>query len=263
MNNHGDFVGTGVNWDAATRDASGDTLEFHAYRTADIQYLSQILAKGYPVIVGVNLNANGEPGHFVLVVGVQNGQFLINDPGHADATTLSYYNNDFESRGYVGDPSGDVSGLDFAAGNAAEVLVVDPLGRRTGYDPASGTVLEEIPQSVHFVDTIENNDLTGAPGTNAAHLIEIYQPVPGNYQIFLVGTNAGNYQLALRSFSQSGTPGTPLLLQGPKTSGAIIPFQVNFAGASVTLEPFTNECPVGFSHQRPVALGRAIHLSGR
>ena len=66
MNNHGDFVGTGVNWDAATRDASGDTLEFHAYRTADIQYLSQMLAKGYPVIVGVNLNAQGEPGHFVL-----------------------------------------------------------------------------------------------------------------------------------------------------------------------------------------------------
>jgi PKD repeat protein len=242
MNKDGDFVGTAVNWDAATRDASGDTLEFHAFRTSDIQFLNQTLAKGYPVIVGVNLNDNGEPGHFVLVVGVQNGEYLINDPGHADATTLSYYNNDFESRGYVADPAGDVSGLDFSAGNAAEVLVVDPLGRRSGYDPASGVVLEEIPQSVHFVDTIEANDLTGAPGTDAAHLVDIYQPMPGRYQVFLVGTNAGNYQLGARSFSQTGAPGTPLVLQGTKASSGLAAFQFDFASGGVTSEPFTNEC---------------------
>ena len=61
MNNDNDFVGTSVNWDAATRDASADTLEFHAYRTTDMQYLSQTLAAGYPVIVGVNLNGAGVP----------------------------------------------------------------------------------------------------------------------------------------------------------------------------------------------------------
>jgi PKD repeat protein len=236
-----DFVGTSVNWDAATRDASDDTLEFHAYRTTDFQFLSQTLANGYPVIAGVNLNADGVPTHFVLVTGYQNGQYLINDPGHADATNLAYYNNQFETRGYVGDPAGNVSGLDFSSGNAADILVVDPLGRRTGYDPASGLVLQEIPQSVHFLDAIENSDLTGAPGTDTAHQVEIYQPLTGIYQILLSGPNAGAYQVALRFFSQTGTPASPLTLSGTKASNTLIQLQVNVGSAGVTSETFTNQ----------------------
>jgi PKD repeat protein len=241
MNNSNDFVGTSVNWDAATRDASADTLEFHAYRTTDLQYLSQILANHYPVIVGVNLNAAGVPTHFVLVAGYHNGQYLINDPGHAEATTLAYYNNQFETRGYVGGQLGNVSGLDFSSGNAASLLVVDPLGRRTGYEPSSGVVLQEIPQSVHFLDTLENSDLTGAPGTDTAHQVEISLPMSGDYRIFLSGPNAGAYQVGLRFFSQTGTPASPLTLSGPRTANTLNPFEVNVGSAAVTSEPFTNE----------------------
>src|SRR5581483_6671033 len=102
----------------------------------DAQYLNLSLLNGYPVIVGVNLNDRSEPGHFVLVVGKQNGHYVIQDPGNINATNLDYYNNTFETRGYVGDPPGDISGLDFGVGNAAEIMVVDPLGRRIGYDVA-------------------------------------------------------------------------------------------------------------------------------
>jgi hypothetical protein len=94
-----DFIGTAINWDPATRDASGDTLEFHAYRTSDVNYLSQTLANGYPIIVGVNLNFEGAPSHFVLVIGEQNGSFVINDPGQADAKNLTAFGNAFETRG--------------------------------------------------------------------------------------------------------------------------------------------------------------------
>jgi PKD repeat protein len=245
MNNDNDFVGgNNINWDAATRDASGGTLEFHAHRAvADFQYLGQTLAGGHPVIVGVNLNAGGSPGHYVLVTGVENGQFLINDPGHADATTLGYYNNNFETRGYVGGATGDFSGLDVSVDNAAEALVVDPPGQRTGYDPASGTVVEEISQSVHFLDTVEDNDLTGEPGTNTAHQVEIYQPLQGHYHMFLDDTNAGGCHLTLRSFWTNGTSGPPLTLQGTNATSAILPFQANLGAAGVTSEPFTNQCP--------------------
>ena len=240
MKNDNDFVGTSVNWDAATRDASDDGLEFHSHRTADIQYLSQILAMGHPVIVGVNLNADGDPGHFVLVIGERNGQFLINDPGHADRTTLDQYGNQFETRGYVGDPPGDVSGFDICVDNAADVLVVDPLGRRTGYH-ASGAPLEEIPQSAHFVDAVEDSDLTGAPGTDTAHTVNIFQILPGKYQIFLIGTNGGGYKLSLRMFSQSGTPGFPAILEGTIMPGAVTSLQINLTPTGVTFAPFTND----------------------
>lgn len=241
MNNDNDFVGTSVNWDAATRDASADTLEFQAYRTTDLQYLSQILADNYPVIVGVNLNAAGVPTHFVLVVGYHNGQYLINDPGHADATTLAYYNNNFETRGYVGGQAGDVSGLDFSSGNAASILVVDPLGRRAGYEPSSGAVLQEIPHSVHFLDTLEDSDLTGAPGTDTAHQVVIAQPMSGIYRIFLSGPNAGTYQLGLRDFSQSGTPASPLALSGLRMYNTLNQFQVSVSSSGVVSEPFVSE----------------------
>jgi PKD repeat protein len=241
MKNDNDFVGTGVNWSAATRDASGNALEFHAFRTTDTPFLSQSLANGHPVIVGVNLNDDGVPGHFVVVIGQRNGQFLINDPGHANRTTLDDYENDFETRGYVSDPPGDVSGLAVAVDNPAEVLVVDPLGRRAGY--VAGTILEEIPQAFHFLDRIEDSDLTGAPGTDTAHLVDMYQPMQGVYQIFLNGTHSGNYKLTLRSFAANGSPGAPVTFQGAITSGTTRALQVYLGPSGLITQPFTNGCP--------------------
>ena len=66
LKNQNDFIGTDVNWSAATRDAASDTLEFHAFRTSDMAYLSQAIAAGHPVIAGVNLNEAGAPSHFVV-----------------------------------------------------------------------------------------------------------------------------------------------------------------------------------------------------
>ena len=177
----------------------------------------------------------------MLVIGEKDGHFIINDPGHVDATNLDYYDNNFETRGFVGDPPGDMSALDISVGNADEVLVVDPLGRQTGYDPASGGILEGIPQSAHFADCIENSDLTGLPGTNTAHQIEIYQPLPGNYQVFLIGKNAGAYQLALRSYLADGTQGNSLSLPGSSTQITFTSYQVNLGTSGVTLQPFTNK----------------------
>jgi hypothetical protein len=237
-----DFVGmNNINWDAATRDASGGALEFHGYRTTDAQYLNQKLSQGIPVIVGVNFNGNGDPGHFVLVTGKQNGQFLIADPGYANATTLDAYGNVFETRGCVGDPPGNVSGLDVSVADAADILVVDPLGRVTGYDPALAGVVEQIPRSVHFSDCLEASDLTGAPGTSTARQVEIYQPLPGTYQIFLVGTNAGSYRLTLRAFSQTGAAEAPLILLGTRTSNALVSFQFNLGGSGLVSQTFSNQ----------------------
>lgn len=237
-----DFAGNDVHWDPATRDASNKALRFHAYRTSNAQYLSQTLASGYPIVVGVDLNSGGNPGHFALVIGEVDGHFLINDPGHVDATNLDYYNNIFETRGYVG-ASGTNSGFDISVGDAAEVLVVDPQGRQTGYDPASGTVLEGIPQSAHFADSPESSDLTGAPGTSTSHLVQIYQPLQGHYQIFLVGEKSSNCQLSLRSYLSNGTRGTSPSVQSNLVANTITAFQVYLNASGAVFEPYTNQYP--------------------
>ena len=236
-----DFVGTSLNWTAAARDASNGALQFHAFRTSDLQYLSQSLANGNPVVVGVNLDENGAPGHFVVVRGYQNGQFLINDPGHANYTSLAQYNNSFETRGYVAAATGNISGLGISVDDPAELLVVDASGRRCGY--AANQVLEEIPQGSYFQDRIEASDLTGTPGADTAHLVDVYQPALGTYQVFLQGVKTGTYKLTLRSFSQSGVAGAPLTFSGSITSGAVAPFQVYLGSSGLTSQPFTNQCP--------------------
>jgi PKD repeat protein len=202
-----------------------------------------MLAAGHPIIVGVNLNANGIPSHFVLVTGKRNGQYVIIDPGHAGATTLGYYHENFETRGYVATPPADASELDISVGNAADLLVVDPLGRRTGYDPASGQILEEIPQSTHFVDLLENSDLTGAAGQDMAHLVNIPQPLAGTYQLFLAGSNAGAFQLSFRPFSANGSAGTSAVLSGNSAATSLAEFQVKLSGSGIVSQPFTNQCP--------------------
>lgn len=239
LSSENDYIGAGINWGPATRDVSSDTLEFHAHRGTDTQYLSQILAMGYPVIVEVANSQGG--GHYVLVTGYKNGQFLINDPGQANDTTLDAFNNTFETRGYVSDPPGDVSEFDIATANNTQLLIVDPLGRRTGYDASARAVVESVPQSVYFSDNIESSDITGAPGTNTSHIVDIYQPLPGTYQIYLFGVNAGNYSASLRTFLADGSPGTSQNLQAALPAASYAAFQVTFGPGGVTSQTFTNQ----------------------
>lgn len=233
-----DYDGLGVNWGPATRDASGGRLEFHARRINSInnyadamQYLdTTVCQQGEPVIVGVNLAPDGTPGHYVLVSGKIGNDFQIADPGYSN-TRLSQYNNDFETRGFVADPPGDISELDFAIGDAAELLIVDPSQRRVGYDPTQGEVLEDIPQSAYFRDSLID-DVTGAPPTETTHLVEIFQPSPGTYQIIVSGKKLGTYVLSTRMFSQDGSSQPDSTISGVSGPGASSSFSIQIASSS-------------------------------
>src|SRR5579872_1091445 len=83
-----DYSGLGVNWGPATRDQSGGALRFNAQCIDSSIYLDR--AKDYldtavcdqhrPVIVGVDLNDEGAPRHYVVVEGRKNGDYQIADP---------------------------------------------------------------------------------------------------------------------------------------------------------------------------------------
>ncbi len=220
-----DFKGTSVNWDAATRDASGGLLKFFSNRSSSTAALEKSLCNGHPVIVGVNLDANGTPGHFVLVTGKQGDQFLINDPGHSDRTTLDAYGNQFETRGYVADPPGDISALDVAAGDGVELLVTDPAARRTGLDPSTSSTIEEIPTSAYFRDQLMD-DVTGEPATETGHICQIQQPLQGTYNVTVTGLSAGTFELSIRVFSQDGSAQPPIVISGIRGAGSVSAFQL-------------------------------------
>ncbi len=226
-----DYVGLGVNWEPATRDASGGTGRFRAFRSSLTETLEDTLCRGFPVVVGVNNNS-----HFVLVTGKRGEQFLINDPGYAERTTLDAYGNIFETRGYVDQAGGptlqsvatsDASALSLSVGSVAKLLVTDAAARRTGFDAASGVTFEEIPDSAYFEDSLED-DVTGEPPTEVGHLLQIDQPVSGVYNVTLHGLKLGSFELSIRGFSQDGSIQTPIVARGIIGAGDVSTFQVGF-----------------------------------
>jgi hypothetical protein len=268
-----DFAGTSVNWDAATRDASGGTLKFFGTRSRSTDTLKKLLCKdgGHPIIVGVNLGPNG-PGHFVLVTGQENGQFLINDPGHSDRTTLDAYGNQFETRGYVADPPGDISALDVSAGDGVEIQVTDPDGLHTGFDPATGSTVEAIPSSVYFKDRLDDDE-TGDVTTETDHVCQIQQPPQGTYTVSVDGLSLGTYELSIRVFSQDGSAQTPIVVPGIRGTGSLstVKLQVTtppgststverLASFESTLADITNSGQLGLIDNNGVATSLAAKI---
>jgi hypothetical protein len=110
------------------------------------------------------------------------------------------------------------------------VVVTDPLGRRTGVG-TDGSVLEEIPESEYQVAVAEEE------GTGVTTLdpeeekgVVMSNPVPGVYQVDLVGTGTGPYTLDA-STSLPGQPRTVTTYSGTATPGATAHYTFTVAGA--------------------------------
>jgi hypothetical protein len=231
----GDFIGASVNWGAATRDVSGPlNLKFHFQAidsTDDMQaatdYLANVVCEQrHPVIVGVDLDSNGTPGHFVVVTGKQGNDYTIADPGFSSRTLLSDYNDEFVTRGFVADPAGDISELDVAVGDVAEFLITDPSGRKTGYDSATSKIVKEIPNSEYFRDALQN-DVTGAAPTETNHFASIFQPNSTTYNVVVTGLKLGTFTLVGRIFAQDGTPAVEILVSGIAGPGSSTEFTIH------------------------------------
>lgn len=241
-----DYAGTSVNWGPTTRDRSDGKLIFNGFRSKSTQALDDALCQGFPVIVGVELSGRGVPGHFVVVTGKQGDKYSIADPGFAGRTTLDSYDNKFETRGYVrkarptnGPENGtlanvmslqneNLSELDIAVSDNAELLVVNGSGLRAGFDVPSGTVVEEIAGSSYFSDSLDDDE-TGEPATETGRFVQIKEPAEGTYRVDVIGVNLGTYTLSIRTFSQDGSPQPPLVIQGITGIGSTSTFQIQLA----------------------------------
>jgi hypothetical protein len=71
------------------------------------------------------------------------------------------------------------------AASPVNLLVVDPEGLRTGYDPSSGTIRNEIPSSGYYGPDSE------------PEAILISEPMEGAYSVVLTGTSNGSYTLGV------------------------------------------------------------------
>jgi len=220
-----DFIGSNVWWSPTTRDASGGNLQVCNIRSSSTHVLDAGLSAGFPVIVRVP----SSPSHFVLVTGKlqSDGDYLIADPFLPRGFVLLSDYGSFETRGWVKDPTGDISELDAALGTNADILIRDPLGRTTGLDPATAQETEQIPESSHFIDAI-TDDLTGEPPDDFLHSVTIRKPMGGTYDILVIGKQLGTYTLSLRAFSQDGTSQPSIEIPGISSPGSSSHFSFQY-----------------------------------
>jgi hypothetical protein len=202
----------------------------------------------HPVIVAVTGSDGSYPGHFVLVTGRDGDTYMIADPATGTMRTLGDYGDKFQTRGSVVDPPSDISALDFTSDGNVSLLVTDQLQNRTGFDPSSGQVLQQIPGSAYFVDRVTDGDITGInpagepePETHAA---QIFQPAQGSYFIVVNGLRQGPYTLSVYAFSQDGGPEPPVVLNGISEPGATFTYQLHYTstpGSILTVTPMPGD----------------------
>ena len=223
-NNGYDLTGN-VYWDAVARYARtrGTTV---SYRGPNGNLDQEVCQYG-PQIISVKGG-----GHWVTATG-QDEQLtthLINDPNGGVATTLANrYNNTYGALRRFSGPEytyTDITGIVIRFHSPGELLVADPQGRITGYDPRTGQSYSEIPGSNYGVMSLDDDE-TGEPGPETKEL-DIRQPAAGEYLLDVVGTGVGTYDIEVNAYDPELTPSQSVFTDVPISPGELHSYAFDF-----------------------------------
>jgi hypothetical protein len=188
--------------------------------------VNQAVCNSYPII----LNTNSSPytgGHYVVAQGMAGtNAWSINDPGGYNLAQLN-------AKSYIGyrkyGPTlKEPKELSIVIHSPVEILVTDPAGRKTGYDPKTGKYVNTI------LDASYQDDVLGArDGSNRSVRARVFDtgfPINGQYTLDLIGTGNGNYHIDFIAYDSAGQSSTTSI-QGHITSGRRIYAALNYSDA--------------------------------
>ncbi|MDF1526894.1 MAG: PxKF domain-containing protein [bacterium] len=163
------------------------------------QSIDEEVCAGRPVMIKVKSRTTSGY-HYIVADGQKTVPAIppfptlsILDPGcttcdqNADKTLFDQYSNyyhgirTFKLKGDVQDPSQFVVYL----GSPAVFNVADSAGNRTGLNPETGTIIEEIPNSSIVDDSVESSE--------PFWVVELYNPGEGEYRVTVTGTGEGPF----------------------------------------------------------------------
>jgi len=201
---------------------------------ADDFAVDNFLCNNDPPILKV-LAPSGEA-HFVVATGqttvfttlTGHNTFLINDPGYP-RTTLADYNFQYLGVRKFSAQSTPPHGLVITGHSPIELLLTDPAGNKTGFDPTTGQVLHGIPASSYGAESLGDDVLSGPP-TPDIKLLEVPTPASGTYSLLVEGTGTGPYSLGFLTYDQAGTP-TIRTFDGTTVPGAITRYSISYSSS--------------------------------
>jgi hypothetical protein len=200
---------------------------------ANDRLLDDYLRSGNPVILKVDSVLSPSGMHFVVAIGrvSQNGvdTYTILDPYHGETTLAALYQNTYRAIVPFAGSTADARAISFSGHSPIELLITDPLGRRSGLDPRTGARYDEIPQALY--EDVEIAPAGDGVPTHAFKNLTIYGPLDGAYRVEVIGTGAGPFTLVTLSSDWRGQT-TLRTESGAATNGSVvlIPVAYNAVG---------------------------------
>lgn len=121
----------------------------------------------------------------------------------------------------------------------AEILVTDPMGRRLGRDPVTGTAYSEIPDAAYSTEYFSADVDPAGGNTQPEQTLQIPHPVAGVYQIQVIGTDTGSYDLSMQAMYAGDLTGSSAVPSTPTWTGAVHTYSFTYApsgGADAPLD---------------------------
>jgi hypothetical protein len=161
-----------------------------------LEGLREELQAGNLVLLQVQ---NGVFEHYVLAIGIDGEDIIINDPLEARGRGLlseNYGGSYVETRVFKMVSSTPNTGLEASLHSPGELLVTDTQGRRTGLDPRTGQIYNEIPNSSYWEYQLGESEPIKVFGVKSF--------IPDDYTIEVIGTGTGPYTLHIGTSSTQG-----------------------------------------------------------
>lgn len=199
-------------------------------------------------------------GHFLLVDGKLATTYTVRDPrwyntrflsqNATDTKTIRNYGNTFTGlRTFAFDVGGNLkpTGAVFMLASPAELLLVDSLGRREGYDPRTNTTYDEIPSGEYSQEGISAAPEDGSDPLlpHESKILRIPTLSSGVYTLQVIGTGSGTYTLDTHLYDAAGgTHATTLV--GTTSPNFVTDYAVQYIpenGTQINVTPIDHTPP--------------------
>jgi hypothetical protein len=197
-----------------------------------------------PVLLGVHCNARNQAGHWVLATGRDDNKttWQIGDPnGGVNTTLAARYGNTYCGTRVFSGPEYSFttsSGIVVKFHSPVELLIVDPLGRRLGFDPLTGQSFEEIPGAYYEAGGLDDDE-TGEPDDDPTKTLYLPTPAVGGYALNVTGTGDGTYSSEFQFYDRNGAVSESDLRDIPIATGQVQKITFTYsdaAGAQTKIE---------------------------
>lgn len=234
-----------VKWNFSHTLTDGQ-VNFIGSTGVDIKAVKKAICTYGPQVMGTKItyNSKGHPqiGHWVMVVGrtKDDKSWKIYDPGdtvNGPRNLTSAYGGVYAAvREYAGTTATyhfPLNQFNVSLYCPAELLVTNPAGKRTGYDPVTNKSYSEIPNALYVTEGMDN-DVTGAIDPDPTKIFTSGAGAPqGTYKLQVTGTGTGTYTLiTTRIGTDGGTLGVQRLSDIPITNGEVNTYSVDYSTSS-------------------------------